>query len=86
MVLGEAGTAWGVGSRGRHHVIPLSPLSQLGAPLTLEEDAGQRVGHHPLVAGLDAWGLEVAVVPPPLLQHKNVGLLMLFIANDSHSQ
>lgn len=66
-MLGEAGAAGGVRSRGRHRVIPLGPLRKLGSPLAGEEDAGQRVGHHSLVAGLDARGLEVAVVPPTLL-------------------
>lgn len=69
LMLGKAGAAGGVWSWGCHHVIPLSPLSKLRAPLTWEEDARQRIGHHSLVAGLDARGLEVAVVPPTLLQH-----------------
>ena len=62
-----AGAAWGVGGGWGHHIIPLRPLCQLGSSLTLEEYAGQGVGYYSLVSGLDTRGLEVAVVPPPLL-------------------
>lgn len=69
-MLGEAGATGGVGGGRRHHVVPLGPLGKLGPPLAGEEDAGQGVGHHSLVPGLDAGGLEVAVVPPTLLKRR----------------
>lgn len=48
-------------------VISISPLHKLWPSLRLLEYCWQRVRHHSLITGLDAWGLEVIIRPLAIL-------------------